>query len=369
MWSVNDLFNKLFQANNKGTSISTINEKEYLQLKEYLSMTTASPTILFGLSDKNLVTYIQNETAKYNVNNISRTKAYLDYFNRNKEIHWSFLAHMVSRNGGWNMTDLKGGLIHQLLPSNKQELFFIFLERANAFIFHDAYPQLLLYEQSKKTGRNLFYLLPYFSVSSFMKTIWEYFWIEKNSELLTIALILNEQCMIQARLIENSSYDNEVLDSSLYKTQETFGFTDVLFPYKKFRRIELAGTTVHGFKDVRNRINIGKSLYGILFHKVYKHAYDFAISTPHTGSRKDFWPHLFTSKDGKNSNKIYSPELTEVWPNINHSYKTEDWFTNQDMLDEMITYHLPSSFRMSKNYKADLKKLQTLKAAKNTLSK
>ena len=70
---------------------------------------------------------------------------------------------MVSRNGGWNMTDLKGGLLSRLLTKKEVESFFTFLERGNWLIFQDAYPQFLVYEESKKRGKNLFYLLSSFT--------------------------------------------------------------------------------------------------------------------------------------------------------------------------------------------------------------
>ena len=53
------------------------------------------------------------------MNNITRTKAYFDIYQKYPEIHWAFLGHMVSRNGGWNMTDLKGDFLTRLLTKKK----------------------------------------------------------------------------------------------------------------------------------------------------------------------------------------------------------------------------------------------------------
>ena len=63
--------------------------------------------------DLKLLKKIKDETILFNKNNVTRTKAYLDFYIRHPEIHWVFLAHMVSRNAGWNMTDLKGGFLTQ----------------------------------------------------------------------------------------------------------------------------------------------------------------------------------------------------------------------------------------------------------------
>ncbi|WCK52537.1 DUF2515 family protein [Aneurinibacillus sp. Ricciae_BoGa-3] len=87
-----------------------------------------------------------------NVNNITRTISYYDFYCRHPEIHWAFLGHMVSRNGGWNMTDLKGELLSRLLTEQEQKHFFHFLERGNWLIFQDVFPQFLLYEESLKRG-------------------------------------------------------------------------------------------------------------------------------------------------------------------------------------------------------------------------
>ncbi|WJH32243.1 DUF2515 domain-containing protein [Paenibacillus sp. CC-CFT747] len=55
-----------------------------------------------------LLRRIRRETAEGNRNNVTRTAAYWTFYRQHAELHWAFLAHMVSRNGGWNMTDLKG---------------------------------------------------------------------------------------------------------------------------------------------------------------------------------------------------------------------------------------------------------------------
>ena len=134
-----------------------------------------------SLEEKKLIEKINIQTKELNINNVSRTKAYLQFYNRHPDIHWSFLGHMVSRNAGWNMTDLKGEFLSRLLTKQEQQSFFTFLERGNWLIFQDAYPQFLIYEESLKREKNLFHLLPYFHVSTFMETIWNHYWKEHNS--------------------------------------------------------------------------------------------------------------------------------------------------------------------------------------------
>nr|WP_191567065.1 DUF2515 family protein [Metabacillus idriensis] len=87
---------------------------------------------------------MRHQTALHNKNNITRTAAYLHFYKKHPEIHWAFLAHMVSRNGGYSMTDLINGMVKHFLSIEEITKTFHFLESANALIFHDAYPQLLL---------------------------------------------------------------------------------------------------------------------------------------------------------------------------------------------------------------------------------
>ncbi len=121
---------------------------------------------IYPWEDQQLLQMIRLKTKQLNVNNVTRTKAYLDFYIFRPEIHWAFLGHMVSRNGGWNMTDLKGEFLSRLMNEQSKQDFFSFLERGNWLIFQDAYPQFLLYEESLFQSRNLFYLLPYLNVST-----------------------------------------------------------------------------------------------------------------------------------------------------------------------------------------------------------
>ncbi|MCD8508992.1 MAG: DUF2515 domain-containing protein [Bacillus sp. (in: Bacteria)] len=58
----------------------------------------------------------------------------------------------------------------------------------------------------------------------------------------------------------------------------------------------MAGRKVLNFTDVGERIKVGKQLYTILFgiSKVNKAAFQFAKEVKHTGSRADYWHHVYT---------------------------------------------------------------------------
>jgi len=300
-----------------------------------------------------IVAAIRRKTAEHNRNNITRTAAYLAFFERHLEMHWAFLAHLVSRNGGWNMTDLRGGLLPLLLPKEAAAPLFLFLERANALIFHDAYPQLLLYEESKRQGAPLFHLLPSLSVSAFMKPFWEYFWETGDAALLTVALIINEQQYIQLRVIEHPFFRARVLSSWPFIAEQWLGLNDVLIPLG--RRSALVGTTVRDFADVHHRIHIGKTLYSLLLFDahLFRRAYRFARRVPHSGSRADFWPQTFATTYG--GRRLYSPRLEDAWPNLVHSFGDQrDWFTDSAIMRTLETLPLPASGEMTNRYKRHL---------------
>ena len=113
MWK----FNKPSQLT---LSQSLIKIKKELKKKEKNSILKRE----LNSEESALVQQIQDQTKNLNKNNVTRTKAYLEFYNRHPEIHWAFLGHMVSRNGGWNMTDLKGGLLTR--PAYTKRKSFIF---------------------------------------------------------------------------------------------------------------------------------------------------------------------------------------------------------------------------------------------------
>ncbi|PLT31214.1 DUF2515 family protein [Peribacillus deserti] len=302
--------------------------------------TQDGPNVLLS-SDKGLVKKIRDKTAEDNLNNLTRTKAYLDYYRRNPEIHWAFLAHMVSRNGGYHMTDLRGSAMDHLFTESEKETYFIFLERANSAIFADAYPQLLLYEEAKRKPLSLRSLLPIFHVSRFMYSIWDLFLKEGNSKMLTIALIINEQRMIEDRIIKRFGHA-ELLSRLDFQLQEFFGFTTVIFPYKQRlgRPYQLTGLSVERFADPAMRILTGKKLYSLLFDKkdVLEGVSKFSINTEHTASRSDYWKTIFTNSLAERGKKIYSPVLTSAWNDRPFEAGTHsDWFIHKDFIEDLRT--------------------------------
>ncbi len=320
-----------------------------------------------------------------NVNNITRTRAYLDFYLRHPEIHWAFLGHMVSRNGGWNMTDLKGDFLTRLLSKKEQNSFFNFLERGNWLIFQDVYPQFLLYEESLKFNKPLFYLLSDLNVSIFMETIWNHFWKTHDTYIHCIALVVNEQSYLEKRVIQNSQYKKEVLNKFEFFLQDLLSFNHILFPYAGGK---LKGQTVHQFESLHERILLGKRLYSVLFRNqdFYKQILEWAKRNPHTGSRKDYWPHIFNNvNEGipgfnypirlkscrlrKGARRIYSPSLENAWKNVSQEQAEKgDWFEDLRIVDYLEVSHEIIDGEIWNEYCKTLERLEIAALAKKTIN-
>lgn len=345
---------KCFKDDTKPKTLSPPLKKIKKELKKKAQKNGAGSNHL-SASERKLIQEIQNQTERHNRNNITRTRAYLDFYEKYPDIHWAFLGHMVSRNGGWNMTDLKGELLQELLTEDEQNDFFNFIERGNWLIFQDVYPQLLIYEESIKQKTPLFHLLPHFDVSVFMETIWEDFWKRKDRYLLAIAMVINEQSYLEKRVIQNPYYQDTVLHTIEFKLQDFLSTNHILFPYfdGDRQRVRVKGQTLHHFSSLHERILLGKRLYHVLFHDrdQYQAFFEWARSTPHTGSRKDFWPHLFhdvrESVPGMiykprinhctitgQSPRLYSPVLSNAWKDQSHQEaEIGDWYSDWKVLD------------------------------------
>ncbi|MCD1259806.1 DUF2515 domain-containing protein [Paenibacillus athensensis] len=343
----------------------------------------AGPLPRLSAEERQIAARIREQTARHNRNNVTRTEAYWEIYSSHPELHWALLAHMVSRNGGWSMTDLRGELLPRLLSRRTTEALFALLERANALIFQDAYPQLLLYRESRRRGRSLAHLLPHFGVSAFMTPVWQQFWTYGESAPLTVALIINEQHYIEQRVVRSPHFQASVLDTLLFKTQGWLQLNPVVFPYEttagsgtpepssdlrksggEAGSLRLAGLILENFSNLTERIEFGKKLYALLFGipAVHRGVVAFAEQTPHTGSRADYWPHLFaatrkTAPEAKfqerldggklrpGAEPLYSPKLARAWPDRKvASAEPGDWFNSLKQTAFLQTIPLPFPF-------------------------
>jgi Protein of unknown function (DUF2515) len=318
-----------------------------------------------GLSDteEQLIFKIRLETSELNVDNVSRTNAYFDYYLKHPDIIWSFLASMVSRNGGYNMCDLEGDWFPKILePPVRQQLFLTY-ERANWTIFHDAFPQLLLYHYSTKIGKPLFHLFAHFNISSFMEIEWKHYWRKRDKKRLMNALIINEQNVIHHSVIKHHEYQKKVFNTLRFLFQDFFHFSAVLLPTI---RGEIYGASVFGFKSVHKRINLGQRIASILFDpELYPQFLEFSLRTEHTGSRHDYEQYMMNKKRE-------TPFLRMTFPVISHHDNGQpDWFLerkfNKKWLNPDIYHKHP--ILLTEWFFNKQKQFQTLISLKEILSK
>ncbi|MFS0840109.1 DUF2515 family protein [Paenibacillus sp. 1P03SA] len=249
--------------------------------------------------------------------------------------------------------------------------------------------KLLLYEESKRSGEPLFHLLPAFGVSVFMKPVWEEFWKVHDPVLLTVSLIVNEQHFIENRVVKQQYFITNVLETTEFQAQALLQLNQVFFPFalhkdplhKSADRLKLAGEILEDFTDIRERIEFGKTLYAVLFGipAVHQGVVLFASAQPHTGSRADYWPHLFARirKDVPGVSPagpklegcelkagaagIYSPELERTWKDVPPAApEPGDWFPSNagSVTGYFGDIGVPALFEMSAECCFGLHKIQ-----------
>ncbi|MFZ3578135.1 DUF2515 family protein [Virgibacillus sp. DJP39] len=262
--------------------------------------------------------YIIKQTKKHNFDNITRTHAYQNFYFRYQEINWAFLASIVSRNAGWNMTDLNLAPFKKLLGEKERNRLFMTYERANWLIFSDVYPQLLTYQLSCKLSKPMFHLLPYLRVSSYMEKEWNEFWIDQDKNRLMTALIINEQNVIHEPVLKQSFFKAHVFNDLPYHLQNMLYMNAVMLPSKT---LPLYGAYVHSFTNLSKRIALGKHLASIIFSPAhYSGLVNFVQLQCHSGSRWDY-------EKFQNFSFPVSPPLKKIYPPIRHQDNIRyDWY-------------------------------------------
>ncbi|MBS4207873.1 DUF2515 family protein [Bacillus sp. FJAT-50079] len=362
---------------------------DLLEIKSQLQKRSVTPiqTGHIARKDRHLLEQIRVNTRMLNINNVTRTKAYLDFYRCFPEIHWAFLGHMVSRNGGWNMTDLKGDLLSRLMNEQTKQSFFSFLERGNWLIFQDVYPQFLLYAESMRRHENLFYLLPHLNVSLFMEVIWNHFLVKRDHYMLAIALVINEQSYLEERVVQHHVFKEQVFHTLEFMLQDLLSLNHILFPFQLDEEITCIGLTLHRFGSLHERIMLGKRLYRLLFQdpEQKERILRWAITHPHTGSRKDYWKNLFNDvnegvpgvslkrrlKDcqlKKGAPKIYSPRLEYAWANVAHpAAEVGDWYTDWPIVHYLIEDNESINGEIVGDYCETLENLELVGIAKKAI--
>ncbi|MGP4071911.1 DUF2515 family protein [Piscibacillus sp. B03] len=266
-----------------------------------------------------IVNYIKEQTKIHNQNNVTRTKAYLDFYRKFPEIKWSFLASYVSRNAGWNMTDLQSEPYVQFLSEDQRKSLYLTYESINWYIFQDAYPQLLIYQLSMEKNTPLFFLFKHFHISKFVEEEWYRFYKYGGEDRLLYAQIINEQNLIEQPIMEQQPYKSKVFHKLPFKGQNMAHFNAVLLPTEDGK---IYGDFVSHFLSVSKRISIGKKIANLLFYPgLYPMFYSFAKHIEITGDRMEYEQFL-------NKERITdSHKLADFYRDTKHQLNEyrEDW--------------------------------------------
>lgn len=116
--------NHTYNGPSKALPLSLFDVKN--ELKQKSKLTHSGTMYKLTKEEQIIINNIKMQTEQLNKNNVTRTRAYYQFYVQYPEIHWALLGHMVSRNGGWNMTDLKGDLYTKILSEKEQITFFLF---------------------------------------------------------------------------------------------------------------------------------------------------------------------------------------------------------------------------------------------------
>ncbi|WP_280768182.1 DUF2515 family protein [Salipaludibacillus daqingensis] len=271
---------------------------------------------------------INRITISNNKDNITRTNAYKRFYHTHSEIKWTYLASFVSRNAGWSMSDLMTDSLVVMLTNEWRRRLFMTFERINWLIFSDVYPQLLIYEWSKKTGEPCFDKLRYFHVSAWMIKQWWQFWYDNNQDRLLKALIINEQHVIEKPVICAPFFKDALFDRPVYEWQERLHFSIVIFPSSKG---ELYGTSVKNFTNVKERVILGYKLAWILFESPEREAIrNYFEKQPFTANRSIDIPQLHHVKVNRFPFRLLCPEV------LHHDEARKDWSLDKSFQPNLL---------------------------------
>ncbi|WP_416149753.1 DUF2515 family protein [Salipaludibacillus sp. HK11] len=285
------------------------------------------------MNDQQLVKKIQRLTIKNNKDNISRTYAYQRYYFSHQEIRWAYLASFVSRNAGWSMSDLMTNALVNMISNEWRRRLFITFERINWLIFSDVYPQLIIYEWSKKKEYPLFDKLRLFQVSQWMIDQWWIFWNKKDKNQLMDALIINEQHVIEKPVICAPLFKEALFTRAVYEWQERLHFSVVIFPTLDG---ELFGTSVRNFTNVNERVILGKTLAWMLFDSEESESImKYFIKHEFTANRANDIPYLHQEEGDKFTFRILCPQV------LHHDESRRDWSTDKRFHPQLLLAKKP----------------------------
>ena len=254
---------------------------------------------------------MQAQLDERNVDNVARTQSYLELYAWTREhppdLPWILMAHLVSRNAGYLMTDLARSLERTKEPTMHAAMttLFVMLERANYLIFWDAWHHVCAHLAGQsadlETPRT-----PEFMCGAYRRyeraiagRVGEQVPPEVERQLV-MDLVHNEQHLIEHRAVHHPE-----LAPGLHLLQliELFGRDGPIILPWALRRREPPKIRVGKFARVERRIATGARIFdeALADRRSRDAMFRWAAAHPHTGSRE-----AYGGRPG--------PTLREVWP-------------------------------------------------------
>ena len=259
------------------------------------------------MSEQHLERFLA-ELDERNHDNVTRTESYLELYAWTRahppDLPWVLMAHLVSRNGGYMMSDVGATLDDArsgspFTPASLEELF-LFLERANYLIFHDAWFHVVHHLLARTAA------MPAHRVPRYVREeLWPAYESAKagrggevdadTERHLVQGLVTNEQNYIERRVVHAPRF---AVARALVGFFESVGAERPLVMPASDAKI-----TVGGFARLERRILTGYRLFDeILADRGRREeAYAWAREHPHTGDRAVY---------GARS----TPRIERVWP-------------------------------------------------------
>ena len=247
------------------------------------------------------------ELEERNRDNVSRTESYLELYAWTRahppELPWVLMAHLVSRNAGYMMTEIATRLPESPDPSlaRMAENLFLLLERGNFLIFHDAWHHVTRFLRGGASS------LAAPRTPAFMVEAWRRYEqaltahgaTPEVERALVLDLVHNEQHFIEQRVVHHADY---VPGAGLLALVEAGGREKPLV----FPCAAASGEPeirVGEFASLPRRIEAGRRIFDeVVRDRARRDAmFAWAMAHPHTGSRAVYGGRL-------------GPGVREAWP-------------------------------------------------------
>jgi hypothetical protein len=241
-----------------------------------------------------------DELEARNADNLTRTESYLRLYGytreRGPDLPWVLMAHLVSRNTGYLLSDLATRIDERRragddVSANAMEDLALLLERGNRVIFEDAWRHVIAHVR-RREGSNT----EHAPTTRFMDEAWRRYERDGGERRLVLDLVFNEQNVIERRVVHNERFATGMRLVQLIEMsgrEKPIHFPDIGVPLPEIR--------VGGFGELAKRIEAGRRIFDEVVGPHREALFEWACAHPHTGSRSAY--------GGK-----FTPTIGESWP-------------------------------------------------------